>query len=75
MNGREVFRHAVKRFPEVIREGLSYNNLNIEDVGLLFLIKQIIEFQSCSEKLKVEENQKYFLTFINMEIQLQHQWE
>ena len=35
MNGREVFKHAVTRFPEVIIEGLEYNNLSIEDVGLV----------------------------------------
>ena len=30
-NGREVFKHAVRRFPEVIREGLKYNNLSIKN--------------------------------------------
>ena len=35
MNGREVFKHAVTRFPEVIIEGLEYNNLSIQDVGLV----------------------------------------
>ena len=35
MNGREVFKHAVKRFPEVILEGLEYNNLTIDDVSLV----------------------------------------
>ena len=35
MNGREVFKHAVKRFPEVIVEGLEYNNLTLEDVNLV----------------------------------------
>lgn len=35
MNGREVFKHAVKRFPEVIREGLEANNLTTEDVDLV----------------------------------------
>ena len=35
MNGREVFRHAVKRFPEVILEGLEYNNLTLDDVKLV----------------------------------------
>ena len=35
MNGREVFKHAVRRFPEVIIEGLEYNNLKLEDVNLV----------------------------------------
>ena len=35
MNGREVFRHAVKRFPEVIREALDHNNLTMDDVKLI----------------------------------------
>jgi len=35
MNGREVFKHAVKRFPEVILEGLKYNELEINDVKLV----------------------------------------
>tara|TARA_B100000676_G_scaffold146187_1_gene144533 strand:- start:15613 stop:16605 length:993 start_codon:yes stop_codon:yes gene_type:complete len=35
MNGKEVFRHAVKRFPEVIIEGLNHNNLKVSDINLL----------------------------------------
>ena len=35
MNGREVFRHAVKRFDEVINEGLIANNLNADDIDML----------------------------------------
>ena len=35
MNGREVFRHAIKRFPEVIYEALNYNNLSAKDISLL----------------------------------------
>ena len=35
MNGREVFRHAVKRFPEVINEALTYNDLSIDDIKLI----------------------------------------
>ena len=57
MNGREVFRHAVKRFPEVIREGLSYNNLNIEDVGLVIPHQANYRItQAVQRSLKVEEN-------------------
>lgn len=35
MNGREVFRHAVTRFPEVIEEALSSNGFTIKDVDML----------------------------------------
>ena len=35
MNGREVFRNAVKRFPEVINEALEFNNLSIDDIKLI----------------------------------------
>jgi len=34
MNGREVFKHAVTRFPEVIMEGLEANNMNTSDIDL-----------------------------------------
>ena len=33
MNGREVFKNAVKRFPEVIQEALDANNLKIDDIA------------------------------------------
>jgi 3-oxoacyl-[acyl-carrier-protein] synthase-3 len=35
MEGKFVFRHAVTRFPEVIREALEYNHLSVEDLDLL----------------------------------------
>lgn len=34
MNGREVFKHAVTRFPEVIMEGLEANSLSNTDIDL-----------------------------------------
>ena len=34
MNGKEVFKNAVKRFPEVINECLEHNNLNVSDIKL-----------------------------------------
>lgn len=33
MNGREVFKHAVTRFPEVIKEALDANNLTMDDIA------------------------------------------
>ena len=35
MNGREVFRNAVTRFPQVINEALDANNLNINDIKFI----------------------------------------
>lgn len=35
MNGRYVFTHAVRRFPEVIRESLAANGLSIGDLSLV----------------------------------------
>jgi 3-oxoacyl-[acyl-carrier-protein] synthase-3 len=35
MNGREVFRNAVKRFPEVIQEAMDENDLTMDDVKLI----------------------------------------
>ena len=35
MNGREVFKNAVIRFPEVINEALKYNNLTIDEIELV----------------------------------------
>jgi 3-oxoacyl-[acyl-carrier-protein] synthase-3 len=35
MNGRYVFAHAVRRFPEVIREALEKNGLSVSDLSLV----------------------------------------
>jgi len=35
MKGREVFKHAVTKFPEVIMEALNKNELKLEDVDLV----------------------------------------
>lgn len=35
MNGREVFKNAVTRFPEVIHEAMDANQLSIDDVALI----------------------------------------
>ena len=35
MQGRQVFKHAVTRMPEVVHEALAKNGLRIEDVDLL----------------------------------------
>ena len=62
MNGREVFKHAVKRFPEVIIEGLNHNNLTIDDVSLViphqanFRITQAVQRQLGVEESKIFSN-------------------
>ena len=35
MNGQFVFKHAVRRFSEVINEGLQKNNLEVSDIDML----------------------------------------
>ena len=60
MNGREVFKHAVKRFPEVILEGLEYNNLDLSDVALVIphqANKRIT--QAVQKKLNIAEDKVF----------------
>ena len=58
MNGKEVFKHAVKRFPEVIIEALNYNNLNINDINLLIPHQANIRIsQMVQRKLGLKDNQ------------------
>ena len=35
MNGKEVFKNAVTRFPEVIREAMDCNGLTMDDITLI----------------------------------------
>ena len=35
MNGKEVFKNALRRFPEVIKEAMDANNLSLDDVKLI----------------------------------------
>ena len=62
MNGREVFKHAVKRFPEVILEGLQHNNLSVDDVKLViphqanYRITQAVQRNLKIDKEKVFSN-------------------
>ncbi len=60
MNGREVFRHAVQRFPEVIKEALDANGLTTEDVSMViphqanYRITQFVQ-----KRLKLPEDRVY----------------
>jgi 3-oxoacyl-[acyl-carrier-protein] synthase-3 len=60
MNGREVFRHAVTRFPQVIMEGLDANKLSTEDIDLLVPHQANIRIaQMIQKRLKLRDDQVY----------------
>jgi len=60
MNGREVFKNAVKRFPEVIQEALNHNNYNINDIDLLIPHQANLRItQMIQKKLKLEDSQVF----------------
>ena len=62
MNGREVFRNAVTRFPEVIHEALDANGLTTDDISLLIphqantRITQMVQRRMKLEDSKVVSN-------------------
>jgi len=58
MNGREVFRHAVTRFPEVINEALETNNIKKEDIKLLIPHQANLRItQMIQKKMGLKDNQ------------------
>lgn len=58
MNGREVFRHAIKRFPEVIYEALDFNNLSVKDINLLIPHQANLRIsQAIQKKLQLDDEQ------------------
>ena len=60
MNGREVFKHAVRRFPEVILEGLDYNGLKKDDVDLVIPHQANYRItQAVQKKLNVPEDKVF----------------
>ena len=60
MNGREVFRHAITRFPQVILEGLDFNGLTPDDIDLLVPHQANIRIaQMIQKKLKLRDDQVY----------------
>lgn len=60
MNGREVFRHAVVRFPEVINEALRHNSLTLDDVKLIIPHQANHRIsQAVAKRLDVEMNKVY----------------
>ena len=83
MNGNMVFKHAVVRFPEVIKEALAANNLNPEDIDLLvphqanLRISEYVRQQMGLPAEKVMNNiQKYGnTTAASIPIALSEAWE
>ena len=60
MNGREVFRHAVTRFPEVIHECLKKNNLTTNDIDLLIPHQANLRItQMVQKRLGLKDEQVY----------------
>ncbi len=60
MNGREVFRHAVKRFDEVINEGLRANNLDVDDIDMLIPHQANLRItQMIQKKLGLDDDKVY----------------
>jgi len=60
MNGREVFRNAVMRFPEAIIEAVEANNLTLEDVSLIVPHQANLRItREVAHRLKVPEERVY----------------
>ena len=60
MHGREVFRNAVTRFPEVIKEALDKNNLTVDDVNMFIPHQANLRItQSVAKRLGVEMDRMY----------------
>mgnify|MGYP001167787892 CR=1 FL=1 len=60
MNGREVFKHAVRRFPEVIKEGLEYNNFSISDLSIVIPHQANYRIsKAVQEKLNIDDDKVF----------------
>ncbi|UCD88279.1 MAG: ketoacyl-ACP synthase III [Desulfobacterales bacterium] len=60
MNGREVFRQAVTRFPEAICEALDANSLSIDDVALIIPHQANLRIsQAVAKKLRISMDRVY----------------
>ena len=57
MNGREVFKHAVRRFPEVILEAIEHNDMSLDDINLVIPHQANNRItQAVQKKLDIPEN-------------------
>ena len=60
MNGQFVFKHAVRRFSEVINEGLYKNNLEVGDIDMLIPHQANLRIsQFIQKKFGLADNQVY----------------
>tara|TARA_Y100000590_G_scaffold363291_1_gene420876 strand:- start:839 stop:1834 length:996 start_codon:yes stop_codon:yes gene_type:complete len=60
MNGKEVFRHAILRFIEVINECLLANNLSIDDINMLIPHQANLRItQMIQKKLDLSDSQVF----------------
>ena len=60
MNGQFVFKHAVRRFSEVINEGLCKNNLEVGDIDMLIPHQANLRIsQFIQKKFGLADNQVY----------------
>ncbi|HET8809254.1 MAG TPA: 3-oxoacyl-[acyl-carrier-protein] synthase III C-terminal domain-containing protein, partial [Flavobacteriaceae bacterium] len=60
MNGQFVFKHAIARFSEVIREGMEANGLEIEDIDLLIPHQANLRIaQFIQQKMKLSDKQVF----------------
>ncbi len=60
MNGQFVFKHAIVRFSEVIKEGLEANNLKVEDIDMLIPHQANLRIsQFIQHKLKLNDDQVF----------------
>lgn len=60
MNGREVFKHAVTKFPAVIQEALDHNNLTTEDLKLVIPHQANLRIsEAVAQRLRLRPEQIY----------------
>ncbi len=60
MNGQFVFKHAIVRFSEVIKEGLKANNLEVKDIDMLIPHQANLRIsQFIQQKLKLTDDQVF----------------
>lgn len=60
MTGREVFKHAVTRMPEVVREALDANDLTAADIDLLIPHQANLRIsQMVQKRLKLSDDQVF----------------
>jgi len=60
MNGRQVFKHAVTKFPEVINIALEANNLNKSDITLIIPHQANLRItEAVAQRLEIPMSQVY----------------